>query len=429
MGRTPVSKKPLDAAHAWAFAKRFRRRGFGWRSSVAVPAVRKAIVEIKRVARTDPVLAAEGAVRFLERVSPALEQVDGSSGAIGSAVAGAIDDFATIVGTAPLDRSQRGRLLERLSVALNDDGIGYLDAMESSWGAYCGSPEAASAWVDGCVRTVSEHLREQRDGYLTGTIACLSALFTAARYDELLSILEYDRLHFWSYRKWGFKALVALGRPAEALRYAEAARGINDRRSVDAACERLLLDRGMEEEAYRRYGMSAVPQLTTNLAVFRAMRKKYPHIDAASLLHDLVASTPGREGRWFASAVHAELYDVAFQLAQTSPADPKTLTRAGRDRIETDPSFSLAAAELALESFRLGLGYDVTSADVIAAYRLGAAAATQLGSADAFQRRIVDLAASADRFMRTSLEFAMSTAPNEPNTARTEPTGSPTASA
>jgi hypothetical protein len=50
--------------------------------------VREAVKEIKSVARSDPAAAAaaEGAVRFLERVSPALERVDSSSGAMGSAV-------------------------------------------------------------------------------------------------------------------------------------------------------------------------------------------------------------------------------------------------------------------------------------------------------------------------------------------------------
>jgi hypothetical protein len=38
------------------------------------------------VAKTEPVLAAEGAVLFLEKLAPAIEQVDSSSGAIGSAV-------------------------------------------------------------------------------------------------------------------------------------------------------------------------------------------------------------------------------------------------------------------------------------------------------------------------------------------------------
>jgi len=77
--------------HKWEFAARFRRGAFGWRSRPAVKRVKEAVSEIKKVARRDPVLATEGAVRFLEKVSPALEHVESSSGAIGSAVNKAIE--------------------------------------------------------------------------------------------------------------------------------------------------------------------------------------------------------------------------------------------------------------------------------------------------------------------------------------------------
>src|SRR5216117_44544 len=83
--------------HGWAFAARFRRRAFGWRSAPAVQRVRQAVAEIKTVARRDSVLATEGAVIFLERVSPALEQVDSSSGAIGTAVNRAIAEFVPVI--------------------------------------------------------------------------------------------------------------------------------------------------------------------------------------------------------------------------------------------------------------------------------------------------------------------------------------------
>jgi hypothetical protein len=60
------------AAHAWAFKPRFRRNAFGWKSLPAITRVREAVSEIKKVARTEPVVAAEGAVLFLERLSAAL---------------------------------------------------------------------------------------------------------------------------------------------------------------------------------------------------------------------------------------------------------------------------------------------------------------------------------------------------------------------
>jgi hypothetical protein len=44
----------------------------------------------------------------------------------------------------------------------------------------------------------------------------------------------------------------------------------------------------------------------------------------------LAARTPGEEGRWFAAAKPAGLYDQAIVLANRSPCDPRTLTRAAR---------------------------------------------------------------------------------------------------
>ena len=77
--------------YTWTFAARFRRNAFGWRSDKPILRIKEAVSEIKQIARKDPVLAAAGAVSLLEKLSPALEAVDSSSGAIGSAVNRAID--------------------------------------------------------------------------------------------------------------------------------------------------------------------------------------------------------------------------------------------------------------------------------------------------------------------------------------------------
>lgn len=69
-----------------AVQARFRRHAFGWKSQPAITRVREAVTEITQATRTEPVHAAEGAVALIERLSPALEQVDSSSGAIGTAV-------------------------------------------------------------------------------------------------------------------------------------------------------------------------------------------------------------------------------------------------------------------------------------------------------------------------------------------------------
>src|ERR1035437_5473375 len=67
--------------------------------------------------------SAAGAVIFLERVSPALEQVDSSSGAIGSAVNRTIDELTAIIASAPVDRATREAWLERLWSAHEKDEV------------------------------------------------------------------------------------------------------------------------------------------------------------------------------------------------------------------------------------------------------------------------------------------------------------------
>jgi len=108
------------AKHKWAFQARFRSRAFGWRSQPAIKRVKEAVSEIKKVARKDPILAAEGAVLFLERVSPAIERVDSSSGSMGTAVNNAIGALVPIIVQAPADDSTRDRWIDRLWQAYLD---------------------------------------------------------------------------------------------------------------------------------------------------------------------------------------------------------------------------------------------------------------------------------------------------------------------
>ena len=64
----------------WTFAARFRRGAFGWKSDLAIQRLDEAAAEIRAMARKDPALAADGAVRLFEKLSPAFENVDDSSG-------------------------------------------------------------------------------------------------------------------------------------------------------------------------------------------------------------------------------------------------------------------------------------------------------------------------------------------------------------
>lgn len=383
-------------AHKWNFAPRFRKNAFGWRGSQSAQArVKEAVSEIKKIARKDPVLAAEGAVLFLEKVSPALAHVDSSSGAIGTAVNNAIDVLATIIAKAPADDSIRDKWLERLWQAVEDDDIPYIELLPEHWGELCATLERASQWADSFVNGVKMAWKNTSSGHYVhfkGTIACLSALIKAGRNGELLALLELSPYKYWHYRKWGVKALSAMGKKAEAIRYAESNRGINDPLGeIAETCEEILLSSGMSDEAYVRYA-SLANRGTSHLATFRSIAKKYPQKTATEILRDLVKNTPGEEGKWFASAKSAGLYDEAIALANKTPCDPRTLTRAAKEAASEHPSFAVQAGLAALKWLCEGYGYEITSMDIWAAYRYTMEAAANAGSERETRDRISRLA-------------------------------------
>jgi len=124
--------------HKWIFPARFRAGAYGWKSSrLACQRLREAVSEIKKVAKREPDLAAEGAVRLIERLRPALEHVDSSSGALGSAVNKALDQLLLVIINAPADANTRQKWLERLWQAMKDDGVDYRGAGGRSRGERC----------------------------------------------------------------------------------------------------------------------------------------------------------------------------------------------------------------------------------------------------------------------------------------------------
>ncbi len=384
---------PKVERHQWEFRARFRRNAFGWKSQPPIKRVKEAVSEIKKVARKDALLAAEGAVLLLEKLSPALTHVDSSSGSIGSAVNKAIEALGPIVSEAPADAKTRDAWLDRLWVAYEEDGIPYIELLADYWGELCGSQEVASRWADRfieeCRASWSQDQRATQ--YFRGTVPCLSSLLAAERHQELLDLLATAPYRMWDYSKFGVRALVGMGKKAEAIRFAEDNRGRNDGPAVIArACEEILLSSGLADEAYRRYGLQA-NEAGTYLAWFRAVAKRYPDKAAAEILGDLVASTPGEEGKWFAAAKSASLFDEAIVLAMRSPGSPQTLTRAARDFAEKNPSFALEAGMAALHWLVEGYGYEITSADVHDAYSHAMAAAENAGRAEETKQRIREL--------------------------------------
>ncbi|MFU8896245.1 MAG: hypothetical protein ACNA8J_07645 [Gammaproteobacteria bacterium] len=370
-------------APKWQFTPRFRRHAFGWRSDLPIKRIKEALKELKQVARTQPVLAAEGAVTLLEKLSPALEQVDSSSGALGSAVNKAIATLVPLIAKADVDAALRQRWLERLWQALQDDDMPYIELLGDYWGELCVTPDMASYWADEFMPVVELVWSPEAPGhgFFKGTSACLASLYAAGRHEELLALIDKAPFKSWHYRRWGVKALSSMGRKAEAIRYGEESRGLNDPGwQVAQACEAILLSSGLLDEAYRRYAVEA-NQGVTNLATFRAIVKKYPNRQPDEILRDLIASTPGAEGKWFAAAKDAGLFDLAVELVRRSPADPRTLTRAARDFAEKQPDFALSAGLAALYWISRGYGYEITGGDVLDAYSALTDAAATAGIA------------------------------------------------
>jgi hypothetical protein len=371
--------------HKWQFSSRFRRHAFGWKSQPAILRIKEAVSEIRQVARKEPVLAAEGAVLFIEKLSPAIEHVDSSSGAIGTAVNRAIESLVLIVANAQVEQETRQGWLDRLWHAVEDDEIPYLELLGDFWGELCATPDIASRWADEFIPMVERAWdpRATEFRYFKGTSACLSALVAAGRHQQLLALLEKARFQWWPNRRWGVKSLVAMGKNAEAIRYAEESKGLNAPvQDIARACEAILLASGFAEEAYKRYAMDA-NQGTTHLATFRAIVKKYPGMSADTVLRDLVARHPGQEGKWFAAAKDAGLFDLAIELVSQSPADPRTLARAARDYAIERSTFAMAAGIAALRHIAQGHGYEITGTDVLDAYSALMKASAAAGRQDA----------------------------------------------
>jgi hypothetical protein len=287
-----------------------------------------------------------------------------------------------LIAAAPVPRRLREKWLERLFDAIQDDDPPYIESLGEHWGVLCADLALASHWADQLLPLVEHVMADRRKGafaYSRSGTLCYSALFHAGRFEELLAVLALDPKPYWHDQQWAAKALAARGDVDGAIDLMEGLRSPHaPDRALAAVAEQLLLDAGRVEEAYARYAIQ-VTSANTNIATYRAIAKRYPDIEPSRILGDLIASTPGEQGKWFATAKTLKQYDLALALARRSPVDPKTLVRAARDHLETQPAFALEVALAGLCWMARGEGYELTAADVAAASDHAAAAAAALG--------------------------------------------------
>jgi hypothetical protein len=376
----------MKTKHLWVFRSRFRRGCFGWRgSSKAIERIDQALSEILLVTRTDPALGAEGAVILLTKVSPALQDVDSSSGSLGNAAYRMVETLVPIIAQAPVTQQVRSKWLEQLFEAYQDDDPPYIESLADHWGALCATKDLASRWADELLPLVRSVMRDRRNGvyaYSKSCSVCWSALFTANRHDELLEALALDPKPYWGDQQWVARVRSASGDMDGAIASLERLRSSGAPESVIwEECERMLIDAGRVEQAYERYGVLAT-RANTHLATFRAIARKYPGIAAERILADLIAASPGEEGKWFAAARSLKKFDQALALARRSRVDPRTLITAAKGQIKTQPAFALEVALIALRSIADGWGYEITGVEVHAAMTYAKAAAASLGRED-----------------------------------------------
>lgn len=365
---------------AWAFRTRFRRGAFGWKGTqLAIGRIHEALTEIRAVARHDTARAAEGAVLLLEKLSPALSQIDSSSGALGNATYATVKELAPLISNAPVSAKVREKWLDRLFEAIQEDDPPYIESLGDHWGDLCVTKELASAWADQLLPTLKNVLRERKRGtyaFCSGSTLCYSALFKADRHDQILELLDMDLRPIWPYLVWGAKVLAARGQIDEAIAYLrERAGNTTSETSIAGFAEEELLKAGRRAEAFNHYALLA-NQANTHLATFRALAKKYPELAKDRLLDHLIASTPGEPGKWFATAKSLKLFEQATRLAWSSPCDPKTLNRAARDHLKIQPDFAMQCALASLHWMSMGHGYELTGMDVRDAHQLAIEAAS-----------------------------------------------------
>ncbi|MCX4150326.1 MULTISPECIES: hypothetical protein [Paraburkholderia] len=120
-------------AHRWTFPARFQRGASGRKSALPIQRLKEVVAEIRQIARKELVVAADGAVSLLEKLSPALKRVDSSFGTPGTAVNRAVDAPVPVIAGVDAPAVMRERWLERLFDALQNNQTPCIDRLGERW--------------------------------------------------------------------------------------------------------------------------------------------------------------------------------------------------------------------------------------------------------------------------------------------------------
>jgi hypothetical protein len=363
--------------YKWNFTAKFRTSLYGWRSSKkAILNLKAAVKEIKGVAKRDHEVGGFGIVKLAERIWPAFQAIDTSSGSLGSAVCWALEDeLVPLMVSLEVGIDTRRKWMETLLKAIHEDGVDYLCPIRERWGDLCGFNELAGEWAD---RTKPEILSVNDKQRLTGEFnythldaICFSCLLFVGRYEELQKLLSHKPYSTWHSEKYQAMALVQQGRIDEAIDYAESrgesTGGFTDP-DVARFCEQTLLKAGRVEEAYKKYGLQCLDG-NTYLNQFRRVVRKYPMIERRKILEDLIQISPS-PSVWFSASRQSGFLDLALKCARSGRVNPSTLISSSRDMIEEEPEFAHQIAMRALEHIIAGDYYEITLLEVVEAYGL-----------------------------------------------------------
>ena len=375
-----------------------RAGAYSWRSSAkAIERLKSAKTEIRSVARKDPVTAAEGVIALAQRIWPAFEHIDTSSGTLGNAVNRTLEDLLPILIEAPADENTRAKWLEQLREAILDDGVDYLAPIADRFGEIAAFPELMNDHADRDLDLIRKAWSDHaRFSHVTTATLTLSCLLEAGRHEELLDLLALKKSRIWFYEKFGAEALLRQGREDDALAFAESLLredrhqwGYHD---VARFCERILIRQSREDAAYRRFGLPSASG-NTYLAMWRDLVKRYPDLDARRILEDLIA-TRGAKGKWFAAAKTAKYLDIALDCAAQPDAAPATLIRAARDFAIKEPGFAAQVGLHAIAHLLAGRGYEPSPFDIDTAVGHVMAASARIGQEDRALQELERLAAN-----------------------------------